>query len=428
MLNYFTDPLLRAPTMGSMLMCLAAAVVGVLIFVQKRSLLGETLSHATYPGVTLAVTAAALLGLEGWIPFFVLVGALLGALVGYGVVAFLKLRLKVCEDSALCGVLAGFFGIGITIASLIQHSHPRQFLKIQAYLYGQVATMHDGHIIIYGGLSFVVMGVVFFCYKELQMLTFDRFYAKSLMGGSWVIEVLTTLLIALALVIGIRSVGVMLMSAMLIAPAAAARQYTHRFDRMFIIAGFFGLMSGFLGIYLSTLFSELYEPRSFPAGPMIVLVGSTIALLSLFLAPRKGLVIRGLRVALFRFQRLQENTLKAIWRQEGEKISLAELARYQGLSKIYLRMILLRLRMKGWVGKNTVLTPEGKKRGERIIRLHRLWEVYLVSCLGVGAELVHKNAEEMEHILSPELEQKLILLLDNPQKDPHNQPIPQNVS
>lgn len=75
--------------------------------------------------------------------------------------------------------------------------------------------------------------------------------------------------------------------------------------------------------------------------------------------------------------------------------------------------------------KKYVLTHEGKKTGAHIVRLHRLWEAYLVYSLGLKIERVHKSAEEMEHILTPEIEKKLTELLDNPEQDPHHQPIPQ---
>ena len=429
MINFFTDPFLRAPTIGSMLMCFASGVVGVLIFVQRRSLLGETLSHATYPGVTLAVVAAAFFGLDEWIPLFILSGALLSALLGLWVMHFLKLRLKVPEDSALCLVLAAFFGVGVTIASSVQFSHTSQFLKIQAYLYGQVATMTDIHIAIYGGLSFLIVAMVFLFYKELQSLFFDRPFTTSRGIASWGIDALFCVIVALALVIGIRSVGVVLMSAMLIAPAASARQYTNRLSLMFFFAGFFGLISGFFGSYLSVILSDVFPGRSFATGPMIVLVASAITLLSLAFAPQKGLVIRYFRIASFRFNRLQENILKAIWRHEKEEISLGELAERQGRSRPYIQLVLFRLMTRGWVksskANHYTLTPEGRQKGGRIVRLHRLWEVYLVNYIGVGSERVHKNAEEIEHILSPELEKKLTRLLDNPERDPHNQPIPQ---
>jgi manganese/zinc/iron transport system permease protein len=70
------------------------------------------------------------------------------------------------------------------------------------------------------------------------------------------------------------------------------------------------------------------------------------------------------------------------------------------------------------------LTESGEREGARIVRLHRLWELYLVDVLGMGVERVHRSAEEIEHILTPELEERLSRILNDPSEDPHHQPIP----
>ncbi len=118
-----------------------------------------------------------------------------------------------------------------------------------------------------------------------------------------------------------------------------------------------------------------------------------------------------------------------LWRiySKGD-VKLNDIVKYQAVSKIYLRFILYKLSKNGWVrktGRNTYrLTSDGEQRGGHIVRLHRLWEVYLADYLGVGAERVHHSAEEMEHIITPEIEQELIVLLKDPKEDPHHQPIP----
>lgn len=406
MIDFLTDPLLRGPTLGSMLMCLTAGVVGVFSFVQRRSLIGETLAHATYPGVTLAVVVAALFGQTLSLPVWILVGASLTAVCGLGAVKGLTQRLGVRSDTALCLVLSLFFGLGTTIASYAQTAQPAAFRQIQVYLYGQAATMTDRHILLYGGLALLTLVVVGLFYKELQAATFDREYARS--TGIVSVDLLLMLLTVGAVVIGIRTVGVVLMAAMLIAPAASARQYTHRLSVMLVLAGGFGLLSGLLGNVFSWRFSQI-GPGSFPTGPMIVLVGSALALFSLLFAPKRGLVFRYGRIVSFRLIILEENLLKALWRSQ------------QPLKGH--RLMRLWLQGRGLLRQRR-LTPKGERRGARIVRLHRLWELYLVTDLGFGVERVHKSAEEIEHLLTPELEAELTQLLSNPKHDPHKQPIP----
>lgn len=436
---YFTDSILRGPTIASMLMCLSAGLVGVIVFLRKQSLIGEALSHASYPGVILGIILAGFLELTPnsglLISFFIISGAFITALLGMYCIHLLVKKLKVRPDSALCFVLSGFFGIGLTLASQVQFSYSTLYQQIQVYLYGQAATMTDNHIFIYSFLAIVVITLIAFLYKEIQLVIFDESYAKSLGFKTKWIESLLFILTVLAVVIGIRSVGVVLMSAMLIAPAVSARQFTDKLSTMLMLSAFFGLVSGFLGNYLSVETTQFFlnryptERMSIPTGPMIVVVASILSLLSLCFSPKRGILIRLFRIARFRYKCISENILKAIWRHNSNgKITLDELAKYQSSSKIYLQFILHNLKSQGWITlidyHTYSLTHDGRLRASKIIRLHRLWEVYLVDYLGVGAERVHRNAEEMEHIITPQLERELTLLLKDPKIDPHEQPIP----
>lgn len=430
-IDFFIDPVLRAPTLGSMLMCLSAALVGVIVFVRKRSLLGEALSHASYPGVAIGIILAGIYSLEKSIPWMVLGGAFIFSLAGYWLVSLLQRKLKLASDAALCFVLSSFFGLGITLASYAQAFHTHLFRQVQAYLYGQAATMMDQHILIYALFCLVVIASIFLFFKEILATSFDAQFARTSNIATKGVDLLICLLTAGAVVIGIRSVGVILMSAMLIAPALAARQFTNRLSKMFFLAGGFGLISGFFGNYLSVQVSESFKaPISLPTGPMIVLSAGMITLYALLFAPERGLVIRFWRVARFRAHRIQENLLKTIWRLSLEgrhPVLFKTILEQQGFSKIYVRALLCKLRWHKLLvkeGKSYLMTSKGLKEGIRIVRLHRLWEAYLVNSLGLGVECVHKSAEEMEHVLTPELEAKLTELLDDPKQDPHNQPIP----
>ena len=423
-------------------MCLSAALVGVIAFLRKQSLLGESLSHATYPGVVLGVIVAGEWSSETelwiWLPAFTILGAFITALIGLWSIQRLERHWKIKSDSALCFVLSIFFGIGITLASRVQFTHTTLYIQSLSYLYGQAATMTDIHILIYGFLSLVIITTVILFYKDLYAITFDRDFAKSIGIKVNFIDALLVLLITLAIVVGIRSVGVILMSAMLIAPAVAARQYTHRLSFMMLYAGFFGVVSGFLGNYLSVevtnYLASLYPSARLvlPTGPMIVMVITFICVFSLLFAPERGLVVRMWRIARFRFQCLSENVLKTMWRiKPTSPISIKEIQKYQDASKLYLQLILMSLASQGWVKKGSglfQLTHDGIHRAAHIVRLHRLWEVYLADYVGVGVDRVHRSAEEMEHILTPELEQELTLLLKDPKLDPHRQPIPPHPS
>lgn len=436
---YFTDAVLRAPTLGSMLMCCAASLVGVIVLLRKQSLVGESLSHAAYPGVILGVLFLAQFSgddaSEMAVVVSVMVGAFGTALLGLWLISLLETKLKVTSDAALCFVLSSFFGVGLTVASHLQFTHTGLYKQGQSYLFGQVPTMTDWHIGLYGLLTIVTIGVIVLFYKEIEVLIFDRSFASTLGIPIRLINGMLFSLIVFAVVVGLRSVGVVLMSAMLIAPAVAARQFTNRLSVMFALAGIFGLCSGFLGNYLSveisryTLASSTLSRFSLPTGPMIVLVAAVLCILALFCAPERGFLPRLFRILAFRQRCLAENLLKSLWRFGPEAaVSLYQLRQHQHVSWLQLRVALQWLISGGWVMQPNSglyrLTPDGEQRAAKIVRLHRLWEVYLVDYVGVGAERVHRNAEEMEHIITPQIERELTILLKDPKRDPHRQPIP----
>lgn len=318
LLLFFTDSVLRGPTLGCMLMCLAASLIGTVVFLRKQSLLGEVLSHAAYPGIILGIICAGFFSIEEndeWsLSILVLTGAFLTAMLGTWTIQALVKHAKVPADAALCFVLSSFFAIGLTLASEVQFTLTSLYKQALTYFYGQAATMTDRHIAIYGVFACLVVLFVCLFYKELQVMTFDRSYAKSLGLPVRLIEGLIFFLVTAAVIIGIRSMGVILMSAMLIAPVVAARQLTHRLSYLFAFSALFGILSGFLGIYFSVylthLLSSAYPSARIilPTGPMIVLTAAAMCCLAIVFAP-KGVITRLWQIRRFRNQCLSEYTL-----------------------------------------------------------------------------------------------------------------------
>ncbi len=429
--QYFTDPVLQAPTIGSMLMCLSSGLVGVIVFLRKRSLLGEALSHAAYPGVVISISLMAVFFplSSDFTAIAILIGAFITSFLGLWTIEKMQSRFRVKDDAALCFVLSVFFGAGVLIASRVQFTHALWYKTIQIFLYGQAATMTDVHVFIYVFLALIVACLLFLLYRQIEMVVFDRDYSKTVGIPIRIIDNVLFVLLVLAIVIGIRSVGVVLMSGMLIAPAVAARWLSHRLWAVFLLAGAFGALSGFLGNYFSVEIPQWGKWKfSLPTGPMILLSASAICFLTLLFAPKNGLVSRLIRILRFRKQCMGENLLKFLWRHGPEAaVGWSELKKWQALSFLQMRLLLWRLKRQGWIEIESYhalrLTKDGYLRAAHIVRLHRLWEAYLVF-LGQGAEKVHRSAEEMEHIITPELERELSELLGDPKQDPHAQPIP----
>jgi manganese/zinc/iron transport system permease protein len=432
LLDFFTDPVLRAPTVGSILMCLSSSIVGVIILLRKRSLLGETLSHASYPGIALGVAflAGVISPLSDIFAVAVLACAFVSSWIGMWLIDFLRSRFEVKDDAALCFVLSSFFGIGVLIASKMQMTHALLYKQIQGFLYGQTATMRDIHIVVYALLFFSTLLSVSLLFRQIQIFMFDHSFGKSIGMNVKLVETIVAVLSVLAIVIGLRSVGVIMMAGMLIAPALAARQFSDCLKTTFILAGTIGAISGFLGNYLSVIIPIMISAGklSLPTGPMILLTASFLCILSLLFASKKGLIPRILRIKRFQKNCLQENILKYFWKFSNDQgLKFEQVAKELGLSYWSLKLRIRKLVKKKWLFRDQnlfFLTPIGEKKARDIVRLHRLWELYLVH-LGQAKDRVHASAEEMEHIITPELEKQLTDFLKNPTKDPHNQPIPQ---
>lgn len=432
LIDYFLDPVLRGPTWGTLLMCIASSLMGVLLFLKKRTLIAESLSHASYPGVVAACTLFAFFfpGQEDWSVFPIFIGAFVSSFLGLKAVHWLEEKRKIPSDAALCFVLAVFFGIGIVAASGMQSVYPSSYKQIQILLFGQAATMSDGHIILYAGLVSLIILFLSAVFPVLKAALFDRDHAVSIGIPVKAIERIVFWLLLTSLIVGMRSVGIVLMSAMVIAPAVSARQFTDRLFRMFGFAALFGAISGLLGNILSveasiTLSSE-GKKMMLPTGPSIVVIGGLLAFLSLLFAPKRGWLFRLGRIGAFKLRCIEENFVKGLWKL-GPMSFPAMRDRFR-IPSLYLAVILFRLKRRCFIdheGKRYVLTAKGRQRGASIVRLHRLWELYLTQSLQFHVDAVHKTAEEMEHILTPDLEERLTRLLSNPKHDPHKQPIPE---
>jgi manganese/zinc/iron transport system permease protein len=283
-LAIFNDYTLRVVALGAGVLGISSGVLGVFSVLRKQSLLGDVISHATLPGVALAFLLT-----RSKDPLTLVVGA---AITGWLATLWMNQitrRTRIKEDSALGMVLAVFFGLGLVLLTLTQRIPDASQAGLDRFLFGQAAALLERDVItmtVLGGLAVLVV-LVF--WKEFKLLSFDREYTASLgFPVQWLEGLLTTLLV-IAIVIGLQAVGVVLMSALIIAPAAAARQWTDRLGWMVVLAAGFGAVSGVSGTVISSLSQGL------STGPVIVLVASAIVLISLLGAPNRGLAWNWIR-------------------------------------------------------------------------------------------------------------------------------------
>lgn len=272
------DYTLRNVALGSALLGIVSGALGTFAVLRRQGLLGDALAHAALPGICLAFI---LTGEKT--PILLMLGAAVTGWLGTLSLMYIIRHTSLDEDAALGIVLSVFFGFGIVLLSLLQRSGNANQAGLDKYLFGQAATLVAENVTTMAILGTLALSVVFILYKEFKLITFDPSFAASIgFGASWV-SVLLTFLIVIAIVIGLQTVGVVLMAAMLIGPAAAARQWTNRLDHMIMLSSAFGALSGVGGALVSISESGL------PTGPMIILVLTLFVILSFTFGSARGL-------------------------------------------------------------------------------------------------------------------------------------------
>ena len=424
LLTFFTlsDVNVRYVALGSLLLGATAGAIGCFALLRKRALLGDALAHAALPGVVIGFVLSG-----GKAPLVLLIAAMATAWIGALSVSYIARKSKIKEDTATAIVLSVFFAIGVVGLTLVQKSGAAAQSGLANFLFGHAASMLRGDVIRFSLLALASLIILAAFYKEFKLLAFDAEFSRAVGLRTHTLDLILTTLIVVAVVVGLQAVGVVLMAALLITPAAAARLWTDRLSRMLILSASFGAVSGICGAYLS-----FAVPRM-PTGPWVVLAATTIFVVSLLFAPRRGIVARLTEFLRLRRQTLEENILKTFFvlgevkRQPELAITPSELHQRRFFAGTSLATGLRRLRRAGLVridGQHYTLTPAGHARAQQVVRKHRLWELYLSEYMQLPPDHVHRDAEEMEHILTPEVEAELDAVLERPKVDPHVERIP----
>jgi manganese/zinc/iron transport system permease protein len=408
--------------LGTILLASSTAVVGCFTMLRNRSLLGDAVAHAVLPGICLSFMIT---GSKN--PIALLIGSFITGWLSLITIDFLSKKTKLKEDSVIASILSVFFGIGIVLLTHIQQSGNASQSGLDKYLFGQAASLVGQDLIIFASVAVALIITIVVFFKEFKLISFDANLAKAIGLPVAFLEILLTSLTVMAVVVGIQAVGVVLMAAMLITPAAAARFFTNKLPLMMVLAAIFGAIAGFSGSFIS------YAYPAMPTGPWIVLVISIIAFSAFFLAPGKGVFFIIRKQYLNKQNILHENVLKLMY-HIGEKandftqgFTIAEMQAHRQMDSLQLSQALAQLRRSFYLRKlndRWFFTEKGETRGKRVVKLHRLWEMYLSQYLNLPADHIHDDAETMEHIITPQIELWLEEQLNYPKADPHGEKIP----
>ena len=271
-------------TLGAALLGMAAGVAGTFLFLRKRALVSDAISHATLPGVGLAFVVMVALGGDGRALPGLLLGAALSAALGLLCVQWLTARTRLGEDAAIGAVLSVFFGLGVVILTVIQTMNTGRQAGLEGFLLGSTAGMLRGDAILLAASAALVLALVVLLRRPLTLAAFDPGYAQATGWSLARVDLAMMGVVLVVTVVGLKVVGLILIVALLIVPAVTARFWTDRVDRVVWIAGAVGGVSGYIGAALSAVAPAL------PTGPIIVLVGFGLFLASLLFSPGRGVL------------------------------------------------------------------------------------------------------------------------------------------
>lgn len=294
------DYTLRNVALGAMLLGIVSGVLGSFAVLRRQGLLGDTLSHAALPGLCIAFMVT-----NSRTPIVLLLGAGIAGWLGTMLLLRIVHDTKLTEDTALGVILSVSFGVGILLLTYIQQQNNANQAGLDRYLFGQAASLVAQNVVTFAVLGSLALIVVGLYYKEFKLLSFDPLFAASIGLPTRVLDILLTSLLVVAVMIGLQTVGVVLMAAMVIGPGAAARQWTNHLHVMLVLAGLFGAVAGVTGAVISVQASRL------PTGPMIVLALTVIVVISILFAPAHGLIPDRVRRRQQR-RNLRKNALQAM--------------------------------------------------------------------------------------------------------------------
>ena len=356
----FTDYTLRTITLGTAILGAVTGMLGSFAVLRKQSLLGDAISHAALPGIAIAflITGAKDSNV-------LLLGALVSGLVGTFWIRGIIKKTHLKSDTALGLILSLFFGFGMLLLTFIQKQPNANQAGLDKYLFGQAATLVESDVWLMAIVTGLCLFVLLLFWKEFKILLFDADYTKTLGFNTKFIDILITSFIVLAIVLGLQTVGVVLMSAMLLAPAAAARQWTNSLGVMVFLAALFGAFSGVFGTAISATQNNL------STGPVIVIVAGVFVIFSFIFSPSRGLLFKQIRFIKNRRDLKLHKTLSFMFNiaETHDNISHPHTIKILNNFQGYTKNTLQKLVDKHYVtleGGNWSLTDEGYKTASNL--------------------------------------------------------------
>lgn len=408
---------------AAILLGITCGLLGCFIVLRRQSLLGDAIGHAVLPGVCVGFLMAGTRSMPA-----LLLGASVSGIVAAALIGLLQRTTRLKSGECMGVVFTGFYGIGIVMLKAIQNRGMQGQAGLEKFLFGQIVGTSLSDVIYMAVIALIAVGTVIVFWRKLAISSFDEGFAFSVGMPVIAIHYLLTVLLTIAIVISIQAVGVVLVAAMLVTPAATAYLLTDRLHRMAILSALFGAGAGLLGAFLSLLGDNL------PTGAFMVLGASTLFAIAFLLSPRHGLLPRLLRLYERRRRTQSENLLRTLYlmmeqrNTEDRRFGVDDIAAMRQESPRVVRKLARLAGRRGWVNPKSpdpiLLTDTGLEEAKRVVRNHRLWELFLTQEAKLAADHVHADAEYIEHVLPRDVLRRLEEMLESPTVDPHGKPIP----
>jgi manganese/zinc/iron transport system permease protein len=390
-------------TIGTALLGGAAGVAGCFAVLRRRSLVGDMLSHAALPGVCIAFILLGSRDLVG-----LSIGALVSGLAAIGLMTLVTRWTRTKEDAAIGIMLSAFFGLGVVLLSAITRSKTGGHSSgLNSYIFGEPGNMLDSDLTLLAVVAATVLAVIVGLFKEFKLVAFDADFARSQGWPTLPLDLGMMAAVAVVTIVGLPIVGVILMAAMIILPASTARLWTNRLHMLLILAGLIGAATGAIGVRIS---------GSLPTGPVIVLTGAALFILSLLAAPERGVVSRLWHESRLRLRVARDHLLRSLYELNESALpalapaAIERLREHRHWQPWMLRWQLDRGEREGLLELTddaVKLTPLGLRRAAEATKAHRLWELFMMEFAGSAPDHVDRSADAVEHLLPESLVVKL---------------------
>jgi len=402
--------------LGCGLLGLAAGTVGAFALLRGRALVADAVGHAALPGVVLAALILASVGADTRSLPPLLAGAATAGTLGVLAVQAIARTRRIREDAAIAIVLSTFYAAGVALLSYVQTLPGAAQAGLSKFILGQAAAMRAEDAFWAGSIALLALIVCLVLFQRLRAACFDPEFARVQgLSAARVDLVLLALIVAVA-VGGLQAVGLVLVVALLVLPAATARLLTGRLPRMLALSAAIGAFCGAAGALASAWHPDL------PTGAAVVLAGAGLFTLALLFSPDRGVVPQAFRRLGRRIQAAQEHFLRACWEAQeaagagpgtaGDRWApLASIAAARHWSGPGTRLLARLLSLRGLIavaGAEVHLTPKGATAARRAVRAHRAVEHHLLAQGAADTASADRLADLVEHGLPPEMAARLL--------------------